>query len=197
MPTPPKLLTRIELAAVLHMKPRTLAHWLEEGMPVAERGKAGRPSRYDETDVRAWMAARNAAAVQASQGGCATFADARMRKELAQAAEAEQRVAMRAGRLLAVEEVDRVWSAQVAAVRSTLLALPTALADRLHRAAVTAGPAAVETALQAAIYDALRELASGELPPPATPATQPAPRAPKASARRRPRGQSRRTKGRA
>lgn len=147
---------------------------------MASRGRAGRPSRYDEDAVRTWMGERDVAAAAASQGACTTFADARMRKELAQAAEAEQRVAMRAGRLIAVEEVDRVWSTQVAAVRARLLAMPTALADRLHRVAVTAGPAGVEAVLQAATYEALRELAGG----PAVPTTNARTRKPRGKARR-------------
>jgi hypothetical protein len=44
-----------------------------------------------------------------AQQNAPDFMASRSRKELAQALEAEQRVAMRAGRLIAVEDVDRTW----------------------------------------------------------------------------------------
>jgi hypothetical protein len=106
-------------------------------------------------DVEAWMAARD----QAPASTATDFTAARIRKELAQAAEAEQRVAQRAGKLIAVEDVEKTWAGMVAAARARLLALPIALADRVCRVAVTEGVAAVEAILQAAVYDVLRELA--------------------------------------
>jgi phage terminase Nu1 subunit (DNA packaging protein) len=158
-----RLLTRPELAAHLHCNPRTVAKWIEEGLPVATRGRGGRASRYDEADVRIWLDARNAA--EASPGG--GFAAARMRKEIAQAVESEQRVAVRAGKLLLAEDVDRTWSAEVSAVRARLLAIPTAWSDRLHRAGALEGAAGIEALLVEAIHQVLRELAGG-----ATPAAQ-------------------------
>lgn len=157
-------LTRVELAAELskdgrRVTPLNVTKWLEDGLPVAIRGKGGRPSRYRLADVRAWLDARD----QAPAASASDFQAARIRKELAQAAEAEQRVAQRAGRLLAVEDVEKTWTSMVAAARARLLALPTSLADRLCRLAVTDGVAAVEAELERAVYEALRELAGGEV----------------------------------
>jgi phage terminase Nu1 subunit (DNA packaging protein) len=150
-------LTRLELAARLGVHPITIAKWQQEGLPIASRGRRGVASRYNEADVRAWLEAREERARQ----NAPDFAACRARKELAQAIEAEQRVAMRAKQLIPIEEVDRIWSAQVAAVRSRLLSWPTALADRLHRVAATDGAAGVERVLQDAAYETLRELAGG------------------------------------
>jgi len=152
-----RLVTRLELAKRLQCNPQTIVKWVEEGLPVERRGKGGRASKYDMAKARAWVQAREDAARQ--QGP--DFAVSRARKELAQAIEAEQRVAMRAGKLIAIEDVDRIWSAQVAAVRSRLLSLPTALSDRLHRAAALDGVVGVERMLLDAVHGALRELSSG------------------------------------
>lgn len=153
----PTLLTRNDLAYRLGVHPRTVTKWTEEGLPVAERGRGRRPSKYEEASARRWVDAREKAVD--GNGKSPNLVAARARKELAQALEAEQRVALRAGKLIPVEEVDRIWSAQIAAVRSRLLALPMALADRVCRVAATEGAAGAETALRDAMYQALTELA--------------------------------------
>jgi phage terminase Nu1 subunit (DNA packaging protein) len=167
------LLTRLEVAYRLGVNPQTVTKWIEEGLPVAERGRGRRPSRYEEASVRRWVAAREKAIEGQRPGGRAPGGDgdapnliaSRARKELAQAIEAEQRVALRAGKLIPVEEVDKLWSGQVAAIRARLLSWPTALSDRLHRVAVIEGPPGVERVLFEATHDALRELSGGERPP--------------------------------
>lgn len=151
------LLTRRQLADRLGKHPMTVTKWEQDGLPVAVRGRRGRPSLYDPTAVSAWCQARDEAAKQQAPD----LLVARARKELAQAIEAEQRVAIRAGKLIAIEDVDRIWSAQVAAVRAQLLAIPTALADRLHRVAALEGVVGIETVLVDAMHAALRELADG------------------------------------
>lgn len=134
---------RADLARELDIHPRTLLKWFRDGCPDADR-----------RTVEAWRDARD----RQTRDRRAALEAARARKELAQAIEAEQRVAIRAGRLIPVDEVDRVWSSQVAALRARLLSMPTALADRLCRIAATGGAAGIEAALETAIHEALREL---------------------------------------
>ena len=167
----PVLFTRPDIAYRLGVSPQTIAKWTEEGLPVAVRGKGRRPSKYEESSVRRWVAAHkhdtDSSAHTDSQTPNLTVA--RARKELAQAVEAEQRVALRAGKLIPIEEVDKLWSHQVAAIRTRLLIWPTALADRIHRVAALEGPAGVERVLLAAAHDALRELAGVAAPKPHKP----------------------------
>ena len=171
------LVTRRSLAVALGVHPQTVTKWEREGLPIAERGRKGRPSLYCESDVRAWLAQREAAAKDLES---LDLVAERARKEHWQAQLAEQQFQVRAGRLIPVDDVERTWSHQVAAVRAKFLAMPTALSDRLHRAATLEGVAAVEATLQAAIYDALRELSGAEPTPPAKKRR----RAPKARRRR-------------
>jgi len=167
----PVFFTRQDIAYRLGVSPQTVARWTEEGLPVAERGKGRRPSKYEESSVRRWVAAHKHDTDSSTHTDSETpnLTVARARKELAQALEAEQRVALRAGKLIPIEEVDKVWSAQVAAIRTRLLLWPSALADRLHRVAAVEGPAGVERVLLDAAHDALRELASGRAPKIPTP----------------------------
>ena len=55
----PELVTRTELARLLDCHPRTIVKWTDESMPVAVRGKRGRPSRYDVVVCRAWKETRD------------------------------------------------------------------------------------------------------------------------------------------
>jgi len=151
--------TRPDLAELLDVNERTIAKWQAEGMPVLRRGRGGKPSDYNLAVAFRWA---RASGKFASQTVTPRGPSARDRKELAQAAESEQRVAARARTLLPVDEVEKSWGAIVTGVRAKLLAMPTALSDRLHRAAVSHGAGAVEAVLEEAVFDVLRELASNK-----------------------------------
>lgn len=156
--TPPsdKLLTRRELAEVLGVHMMTVTKFEQSGMPIAERGGRGRASRYREVEVRAWLRGREEAR---SADGTVDLVRERARRERAQAELTEQTLKVRARVLLPSEEVERVWSTRLTALRTRLLAMPVMLADQLARAAALEGPAGVERQLTVAINEALRELA--------------------------------------
>lgn len=160
------LLTRRELAALpdlpgqagpVHMQ--TVTKWEHSGMPVAERGRKGRPSRYSEADVRAWLAAREAA--MSAPDAPLDLEVERARKEHWQALLAEQTHRARERELLPRAEVERVWGAERDAVKGKLLSLPVTHADRVHRAGALDGVPGVERALKEMVYEVLRELAAG------------------------------------
>src|SRR4051812_25727539 len=98
----PVLVTRRDLAALVGVHPITICKWEREGMPVATRGGRGRPSFYDEAVVRAWRQRRDELAAAEKS---VSLEEARIRKELSQAALNEQRHSMTARKLLPVEEV--------------------------------------------------------------------------------------------
>lgn len=159
----PALLTRRELADRLGIHPATVTKWERAGMPTAKRSPRGRSSLFNESEVRSWRDATDAAARLA--GGATDLQADRARRERAQAALAEQALEIRARELLPAAEVELLWSREVAAVRAKLLALPLTLADRVHRAA-TEGVVAVEQVLADAVRDALREFAESDRPVP-------------------------------
>lgn len=150
--------TRPDLAELLDVNERTIAKWQAEGMPVLRRGRGGKPSAYNLAVAFRW--ARDSGKF-VTQAAAHHGPSARDRKELAQAIESEQRIAIKARTLIPIEDVEKTWSAVVTGIRAKLLAMPTALADRLHRASAQHGAAAVEATLEEAVFDTLRELSTG------------------------------------
>lgn len=152
-PSPVGLLTRRELAERFCVSPETTFKWERSGMPCALSDGPGKPSFFRESDVRAWMAKRSEQAGTVGNG-----LDPREQKELWQARLAEQQHQLRSRELVFVSDVEKVWSAEVYAIRAVLLNLPVAFADRVYRAAMDSGAAGVEAVLKSAVYEALREL---------------------------------------
>lgn len=151
-----KTLTRKELAKLLGCDARTVSKWQEEGLPVAVRGRGGRPSRYDEAQVQAWIAVRTEAG---KREGALDWSQERALKEHWQAQLSEQLHAARARDLLPRVEVEKEWSAFVTAIRSKLLSWAATLTDRLDRARTLHGLPGMERAIDEAVRDVLRELA--------------------------------------
>lgn len=143
---------------MLGCNPQTVCKWQEEGLPVLARGRGGRASRYDPAACAEWLKARNAA--ETSADGLSPSQE-KARREHWQALVAEQTYRQRAGELLPRDEVLKVWTAEVAAVRTRLLSWATTIADRVHRAGTLEGLAGVERTLHDAAREVLTEL-SGE-----------------------------------
>jgi phage terminase Nu1 subunit (DNA packaging protein) len=157
-PKPKAMLTRQELAGAIGVHPDTVAGWAaDEDMPVAQRGRGGKPSLYDLGAVLAWRKARE----EAERAGPLDPVQEKARRDHWQATLAEQTWRVRNGKLLAAEEVEKAWLSEVAAVRAKLLAVPTTYADRVFRAGTLDGVGGVERLLKEAVHGALRELAGG------------------------------------
>lgn len=155
-----KLSTRKEAAEILAVHPQTITKWEASGLPVAQRGGRGRPSKYDVEEIRAWLDARDAEARRAVDGaGGLDPLKEKANREHYQAKLLEQTFQLRQRELLPAHEVERQWLAEIAGVRALLLALPVTRADRVHRAATLEGLAGVERELQAAVKEVLRQLA--------------------------------------
>ena len=155
-------MTRRQLAAALGCHMMTVTKWEREGMPIAEHGGRGRASHYRETEVRAWLQVREEAA---KQPGAVNLVAERARKERAQAVLAEQAYHIRTRDLLPREEIERAWLSESTAVRTKLLAWPSAVSDKVFRAATEEGQPGVERVLTEAVRDALRELSDPTSPP--------------------------------
>jgi phage terminase Nu1 subunit (DNA packaging protein) len=149
-------LTRRQLAPRLGVHPESIVRWEREGMPCKRPGRHGRPSWFSEREVRAWLAAREAAVQTA---GPVDLMRERARREKAQAVLAEQLFQARARALLPADEVEKKWTQEIAGAKAILLASYTQGADKVFHAATTDGLRGVERELQAIVFAALRELA--------------------------------------
>lgn len=158
-PTSGELLTRRQLADRLGVHMMTVTKWEREGLPIAERGRRGRPSTYSESTVRAWRQAKETAAKSPDMLDVMLE---RARKERAQATLAEQTFQSRSRQLLPAAEVEHEWALHIQAVRTAILATYTTQADRVHRAGVLDGIGGIEAVLKEIAYELLRELATGE-----------------------------------
>jgi phage terminase Nu1 subunit (DNA packaging protein) len=156
------LFTRPQLAVIFRKDPRTIAKWLEEGLPVAARGRGGRASKYRLPDVVAWVLERE---VQAKEAGASAegamspqqeraLLDRRKREDL------EFRMRIRRGQYVEIAAVQAEYGDVAQAVKARLRAIPNAVADQVAAAAAL-GPAPVKALLQSKIDEALRELARG------------------------------------
>lgn len=153
-----RLLTRKELAEKLGVVQDTVTKWEQAGLPVAEPGSRGIASMFSLAAVKRWKRDREKAA---QQNGTVDLVRDRARKERAQAELSEQMIAVRAGELVPRSEVEEVWSKEIAAVRSKLLAWPATLSDRVFRAAELGGVRGVEKEITAAVEELLLELSTG------------------------------------
>ena len=176
------LLKRAELAKRIPAHPQTIENWKSAGCPVARPGSPGVPHRYRESEVRAWLKAREDAR---KTSDVIDFELARVRKEHWQAKLAEQKHKILEGELVHVDDVRKAWDAEVAAVKARLLAVPVTLADRIHRAAVLEGVTGVEAALDDAIHEVLTELSEPDRDELGNELTDAAPARKKATKRKR------------
>ncbi len=152
---PAVLVTRRELSKLLDVNLRTISKWETEGMPLAERGRGGHPSRFDQAKCRAWSDARKAA------GAGSDVARSRVRRDNAAAALLEQTLAARSRELLPAHEVEQAWSKEAAAIRAHILGWPQTVSGAVHSAALLHGVGGVEAELHRAGRQLLMELAGG------------------------------------
>lgn len=155
-----RYLTRRQLAIALGKHMQTITKWEREGMPVARRGRRGRPSQYLEADCRAWLEARESAAGT----GAVDVARARAERDTWQAKLAEQQYQIKSRLLLPREEVEKAWASEVAAVRTIIIDSYVSWTDRVTRAATLEGRAGVERELRALADSALLELSDPDRP---------------------------------
>lgn len=88
-----------------------------------------------------------------------SYEDARTREMKARAQLQELELALRRGEVLSAAECERVWTDEVARARARILSVPPSLAPALS---AETSEAACKDILEAALYDAIDELAGGD-----------------------------------
>src|SRR5688572_1398209 len=117
--------TRLQLAKIFGKDPRTIARWLEEGMPVAQPGRGGKPSLFDVGACVRWVIQREVAAVMPDSEGVSPQQE-RARLDRQRREEIELRLKQRRGELVTVEEVARDFADCATAVKARLRRVPAA-----------------------------------------------------------------------
>jgi phage terminase Nu1 subunit (DNA packaging protein) len=155
------LLTRPELAKEHGVHPGTITRWERDGMPVAKRAARGRPTLFDKAEVAGWKTAVD----QVAESGQARS----LEQERAVLAHVQgERImlqnAVRKGEVLEVAAVSAIVTEMFTAVKTNLLALPSAVAEELVSLAQAGGVRAVEHRLREAVTAALKQLSSWRPP---------------------------------
>jgi phage terminase Nu1 subunit (DNA packaging protein) len=151
-----KLATRRELADVFGVHMMTVTKWERDGLPIAELGRKGKPSRYRVADCMQWFVARE---VKARGGGDEQISpqhekallDRKRREEL------ELKIEVRRGELVEAADAARDFAECAAAVKARLRRIPDAVADRVLK---VTDAHAVKALLLAEIDEALSELSA-------------------------------------
>lgn len=154
---PNLLATRQQLAVIFAVDPRTIAKWLDEGLPVAARGRGGKASLYPIPACVQWVVKRERARVT-EEAKALSPAQERAALDRVRREELELKMQVRRGELVEVDQVAREFADAANAVKARLRRIPDAVADRLV-AQASRGPAPVKALLLVEIDDALRELA--------------------------------------
>ena len=169
------LVTRKELAVAFDVHEQTVTKWERDGMPIAERGTRGRPSRYRLPEVVAWyvnreLKARGVGVDLAALNPQAERAllDRRRREEV------DLKLGVRRGQLLDAREVERATFEVARTIRDGVQNIPHRLS---HELAAETDPAKVHARLAEEIDNALTKIADILSNPPAeTVSTTPEPR---------------------
>lgn len=164
-PADAALVTRLQLGVLFRKDPRTIASWIESGMPVALKGRGGKAAKYAVPDCIEWRIQQELQARGVNVGALSphnerALLDRKRREDL------ELKMRVRQGELVSAEDVAREYADLAISVKSRLRGIPDASADQLV-AIARQGPAAVKGYLLARIDEALRDLARGAVIPPA------------------------------
>lgn len=154
----PLLVSRIQIADVFAVNPRTIDKFTDEGMPVSERGKGGKASTYDVKACVQWYVTRERAALVGDGEGLSpqhqrALLDRKRTEDL------DLRLRVRRGELVSVEEAAQDFHEFSSTIRARFRRVPDAVADRVVVASVN-GPHAVKSLLLMEIDEALRELSN-------------------------------------
>lgn len=151
------LVTRRQLAQVFGKDNRTIARWLEDGMPCATPGRGGQSSMFSIPACVQWYIARELQIRGAEEADAVSPSVSLSRLNAKRTEELELKLQVRRGQLVEAEAVAHEFADLAVAVKSRIRAVPDAVADQL----VGLSPAEVKRLLLAKLDDALRELARG------------------------------------
>ncbi len=138
------LMNKQEIIEALDVSISSLNNYIQMGMPVAERGKQGKPSLYDLEDCRAWLN-------ENIKAGSEDMSAAKLRKLQAEASLAELELQRERSELVEIEEVAEQVADAFSRVRSKLLTIPTKTSGLVY---------ALQTQreVQAVLDEAIREV---------------------------------------
>lgn len=110
---------REELAEIFGVSLNTITSWLRNGCPYEQKGRQGKPWRFNTRDVSEWR--EEQAQIKATGDGPMDETELKLRKLAAEAAQAELDLARDRKQLAPVEEFQRAWAMQSAVIRANIM----------------------------------------------------------------------------
>lgn len=142
------IVNKRQLAEILGVSERTITDWQGHGLPIEAIGGRGLDNQYDTAKVIEWRIQR-ALAGQKNETG-------KERLERLQAEDLEMKIDERAGRLVAVADIETMWTSGIVAARAELMTLADRLKDKLDSTyRINADP----TIIESEVLQALSKLA--------------------------------------
>jgi phage terminase Nu1 subunit (DNA packaging protein) len=126
------VVTRRELAELLGVHMQTVTRWEQAGLPIAVRGRRGKPSLYRLSAVRAWLRTRDAQSEVTASLSPAYHA-ARVRLQEVNARLLELRFHEKANQLVSRPELEALLHNVIADCRTRIRRLPRAIQARCAR----------------------------------------------------------------
>ncbi|WP_449246557.1 terminase small subunit [Desulfarculus baarsii] len=153
------IVNRTQLAEIFGVSLPTVDAWRRDGCPVEKQGGRGKEYKFDTVSVLEWRQEREARRYVGNTEGI-TEDEARARKLAAEAALAEITLAERLNAVALTEDVFNIVSAEYAAVRTQILAIPTKTAPLCFAASSIAE---VQQIIDKEIRQALAELSYADI----------------------------------
>lgn len=143
------IVNKAQLADLLGYSEQTLTDWQAEGLPILAARTRGHENDYDSAAVIAWLLAR---AERKARAGAESARDEYYRS---QKRKVDLEILEKERALVAVDEVERLYTAMVLAFRRRILEIPGRLAHELGAAQSIEARHAM---LEGAVHEALLEL---------------------------------------
>lgn len=119
------LVTTTELARIVGVTRVTIGTWISEGCPIAERGSVGKKGhKFDTREVIEWRIKRERENANTNFGEQMSKDEASRRKTQAQAELAEVEVALKKGKVVELDEIEKKLSDEMAHLRAKMRKIP-------------------------------------------------------------------------
>lgn len=120
---------REELAETFGVSLNTVTSWIRNGCPFEQRGKQGKPWRFNTRDVSEWL--REQARLEATGEAPLDEFELKLRKLAAETAQAELDLAAARKLVAPIDEFERARALENATVRANIMNVPSRVVSQL------------------------------------------------------------------
>lgn len=124
-----RLVNREELAEIFGVSLNTVTSWIRNGCPYEEKGRQGKPWKFNTRDVAEWN--REQAQLEATGDGPMDEYELKLRKLAAEAAQAELDLARDRKLVAPIDEFERARAMENAIIRANIMNVPGRVVTQL------------------------------------------------------------------